>query len=77
MVTALCNELGKLGARVELVSQDYRGFPDEVKLLPPADLVSTHLAAAYPDHRKPVFLFLPVLPLAVAPTLPAIERGGH
>lgn len=57
-VTALCSELGRLGARVELLSQDYRGFPDDVNLLPPTDLVITHLAAAY-RLPKTRFLFSP------------------
>lgn len=57
-VTALCGELGKLGARVDLLSQDYRGAPDDEPVLPPADRVSTHLAAAY-RLPKTRFLFSP------------------
>lgn len=54
-VTALCSGLAKLGARVELLSQDYPGSPADENVLPPADQVSSHLAAAY---RLPIFSFL-------------------
>lgn len=57
-VTALCGELGKLGARVDLLSQDYRGAPDDEPVLPPADRVSTRLAAAY-RLPKTRFIFSP------------------
>lgn len=57
-VTALCGELAKLGARVELLSLDCPGSSDDENVLPPADQVSTHLASAY---RLPKFglLFSP------------------
>jgi glycosyltransferase involved in cell wall biosynthesis len=54
-VTALCGELAKLGAQVELLSQDYPGSPADENVLPPADQVSSYLVPAY---RLPIFSFL-------------------
>lgn len=53
-VTTLCAELAKLGTRVELLSQDYPGSPDDENVLPPTERVKTHLATAY---RLPKFGF--------------------
>lgn len=50
-VTTLCREIGRLGARVDLMSLDVSVSDDE-NLLPPAEFVTTTLAPAY---RLPYF----------------------
>lgn len=47
-VTALCSELGRLGACVELVSQDIMQPTNDLNLLPPAEFVKTSLAHQLP-----------------------------
>lgn len=47
-VTALCSELGRLGARVDLLSQDIVRSTDDLNLLPPAEFVTTSLAHPLP-----------------------------
>ena len=50
-VTALCRELGRLGAQVELVARDRSDSADSNLLLPPAEWVTTTLV---PNHRMPL-----------------------